>query len=190
MDNSTHKRDLSEMSLEELWRLFPIVLTEHNPSWANWYEEEARNLKSVLFDGVELYHIGSTSVDGISAKPIIDVLVVVDCKDKLESSASILQNQGYLIMSKSDSRISLNKGYTPNGFADKVFHVHIRLQGDSDEIYFRDYLNSHPQVAKEYEQLKKELSEIYKYNRDAYTQAKTEFVSKYTDIAKRELKTE
>ncbi|MDE5867334.1 MAG: GrpB family protein, partial [Anaeroplasmataceae bacterium] len=80
---------------------------------------------------------------------------------------------------------SLNKGYTENGFADKVFHLHLRLPNDQDELYFRDYLNAHKEVAKEYEELKIELWKKYEHNRDAYTNAKTEFVKKYTDLAKK-----
>ena len=87
-------------------------------------------------------------------------------------------------MSASENRISLNKGYTPNGFAKKVFHLHLRLEDDADEIYFRDYLNSHPDVAKEYEELKLQLWKEYEHNRDAYTNAKTQFVKKYTNLAK------
>ncbi len=88
-------------------------------------------------------------------------------------------------MSTSATRISLNKGYTEKGFAEKVFHLHIRLNNDIDEIYFRDYMNAHPDAAKEYEKLKLGLMKKYELNRDAYTEAKTDFVKKYTDLAKR-----
>ena len=57
-------------------------------------------------------------------------------------------------MSESEGRVSLNAGYTPEGFADKVYHIHLRYQGDHDELYFRDYLRDHPQIAKDYEALK------------------------------------
>ena len=87
-------------------------------------------------------------------------------------------------MSANENRISLNKGYTESGYAEKVFHLHLRLEGDTDEILFRDYLNSHPDVAKEYEQLKLKLWKEYEHNRDAYTEAKTNFVKKYTNLAK------
>lgn len=90
-------------------------------------------------------------------------------------------------MSSSKNRISLNKGYTEHGFAEKVFHLHIRLKGDTDEIYFRDYLNAHAEVVKEYEELKLQLWKKYEYNRDTYTNSKTKFVNKYTQLAKREI---
>ena len=177
-------KKLSEMTLEELWQLFPIFLTEHKPYWADWYNEEVKQLKSILPSSVEYHHVGSTAVSGIMAKPIIDILVAVDSKDQLKQAALILQDNDYIVMSSSENRISLNKGYTESGFAEKVFHLHVRLKDDLDEISFRDYLNNHPDVAKDYEQLKLRLWKEYEHNRDAYTNAKSEFVNKYTKSAK------
>lgn len=88
-------------------------------------------------------------------------------------------------MSSEAGRISFNRGYTKDGFADKVFHIHLRYAGDHDELYFRDYLNEYPQVAKEYEALKLQLWKQFEQNRDAYTGAKTEFVQKWTSEAKK-----
>lgn len=180
-------KKLFEMTLEELWQLFPIVLTEHMPYWTDWYNEEVELLKSILPSDTVYHHVGSTAIDGIAAKPIIDILIVVGTAELLKQTANVLQQHGYIIMSTSDNRISLNKGYTENGFAEKVFHLHIRLHGDTDEIYFRNYLNAHADVAQEYEQLKLRLSKAYKHNRDAYTDAKTDFVKKYTDLAKKSI---
>lgn len=66
-------------------------------------------------------------------------------------------------MSFPDNRMSFNKGYTPAGYADKVFHVHVHRIGDNEEILFRDYLLAHPEYAEEYEKLK--LSLLSKYKR-------------------------
>ena len=172
------------MTLEELWRLFPIILTEHNPHWADWYAEEVATLKSILPPETVYCHIGSTAVSGIMAKPIIDILIVVNSPERMKQAASLLQSRGYIVMSTAESRISLNKGYTENGFAERVFHLHIRLENDVDEIYFRDYLIAHPDIAKDYEQLKLGLWKQYEHDRDGYTEAKTEFVKKYTALAK------
>lgn len=59
-----------------------------------------------------------------------------------------------------------------------------RCAGDNDELYFRDYLRDHPTVAKEYERVKMELWHKFEHNRDAYTDAKTDFVKTYTQCAK------
>lgn len=182
MTQSTKK--LSEMTLEELWELFPIVLSEPKSCWKEWYMEEVAELKKLLPSCVEYQHVGSTAIGGIWAKPIVDVLVVVKGDEKLKNIADVLQKNGYIVMSKTDGRISLNKGYTVSGFAERVFHLHLRKENDVDEIYFCDYLKAHPEVAKEYEKLKLQLWKKYEHNRDAYTEAKTEFVKKYTALAK------
>ena len=176
-------KKLSEMTLEELWQLFPIFLTEHNSHWADWFDEEAKLLKR-LFPAAVFHHVGSTAINGIMAKPIVDMLMLVDSVEEMKQVASVLQDNGYIVMSESEKRISLNKGYTENGFAEKVFHLHIRLENDCDEIYFRDYLNAHTDIAKEYEKLKLRLWKEYEHDRDGYTAAKTEFVKRYTEIGK------
>ena len=73
-------------------------------------------------------------------------------------------------------RLDLCKGYTPQGFAERVFHLHIRHPGDWDEIVFRDCLRRNPRKADEYAELKKKLQKRFEHDRDAYTEAKGEFV--------------
>lgn len=180
------KKQLNEMTLEELWQLFPIVLKPHRDCWTQWYVEEEKQLRQLLSGSgiVRMSHIGSTAVSTIWAKPIIDILVETADQTALQRVARKLENGGYLRMSEEQNRISLNKGYTAEGFAERVFHVHVRLKDDHDELYFRDYLTAHPTAAKEYETLKRKLWELFEHNRDAYTQGKTEFVRQYTKIAK------
>jgi len=172
-------KPLSEMSLEELWELFPIRLSGHRPEWAQWYEEEKRRLVSVLGESAaRIDHIGSTYVEGLEAKPIVDILLQAAANADIAEIKEMLLAGGWLLMAeKSDyGELDLNKGYTPDGFADRVFHLHVRREGDWDELYFRDFLVSHPEAAAEYARLKRQLLEKYEHNRDAYTGAKTEFV--------------
>lgn len=182
----TMSKKLYEMTLEELWQLFPIILTKHKGCWEEYYTEEAAELKRLLPKGAEINHIGSTAVRGIWAKPIVDILVEVDKAVNLSEVSSILQDNGYIKMSEAERRMSFNKGYTESGFAEKVFHLHLRYISDNDEIYFRDYLIAHPEIAKEYEALKLELWKKFEHDRDGYTDAKSEFVIKYTVLAKQE----
>ncbi len=182
------RKQLNEMTLEELWQLFPIMLVPHRDCWAQWYTKEEKQLWHLLpeTEVLRISHIGSTAVPAIWAKPIIDILVETVNQSALRSVAKKLENGGYLRMSEEQNRISMNKGYTAEGFAAHVFHVHIRLGGDHDELYFRDYLAACPDVAKEYETLKRKLWKLFEHNRDAYTQGKTEFVRQYTRIAKQQ----
>lgn len=179
-------KKLSEMTLEELWQLFPIFLTEHQKNWKDWYLDEEKFLKSILPQSQtkRISHVGSTSIDTIWAKPIIDILVEVSTDCNMEDIKAILVSNGYVCMNQGANRISFNKGYTENGFAEKVFHLHLRCVGDNDELYFRDYLIGHPEIAKEYEKLKLNMWKQYEHDRDGYTNAKTEFVSIHTRKAK------
>lgn len=181
-------KELADMSVEELWQLFPIYLTKPNPDWAAWYEEEAESLKERLEKEnlLRMSHIGSTAIHGIWAKPIIDILLEVPKKQPLHVLKEVLTNSGYICMSEEPERISFNKGYTPQGFAERVFHLHVRHEGDHAELYFRDYLNRYPEVAKEYENIKLSLWQQFEHNRDAYTDSKTDFVTYYSKQAKRE----
>ena len=180
-------KELSEMSLKELWELFPIFLVAHNDKWNLFYDEIESFLQTILSGcPIErISHIGSTAIEGIWAKDIVDVLIEVSKCSNIKDTAKIIEESGFICMSTEATRISFNLGYTKAGFADKVFHVHLRYIGDNDELYFRDYLNDHAQIAKEYEKLKLELWHQFEHHRDAYTDAKTEFARKWTAEAKR-----
>lgn len=172
-------KPLSELSLEELWQLFPIQLIEHQSYWKDWYQTEKAYLLPLLPEAVKIHHIGSTSINGIWAKPIIDILVESSVND-FEKIESKLVCNGYICMAKSGNRVDFNKGYTQDGFARKVFHLHLREFGDNEELYFRDYLNEFPGIAKAYEKLKLSLWKPFEHNRDGYTENKTPFVHEYT----------
>ena len=180
-------KSLEDMTLEELWQLFPIFLRDHQTEWKDWYEEERFRLLSFLpeYQIVCLSHIGSTSVETIWAKPIVDIMLEIPIETDMAVIRDLLRQNGYLLMSESQGRMSFNKGYTPSGFAERVFHLHLRYEGDHDELYFRDYLQEHSAVAKDYEKLKLSLWKQYEHNRDAYTDSKTDFIKKYTKEAKK-----
>lgn len=178
------------MSLEELWRLFPIILREHNTNYQAWYEEEKNNLVRLLTHHhvIRVNHIGSTSVAGLIAKPIIDILLELSADYDMDAIARLMRDNGWILMKedKTLKTLDLNKGYTPDGFAEKVYHLHIKPSGDWDELYFRDYLRQNPLAARQYEALKLNLLEQFKHNRDAYTDAKSEFVMEHTRKAREE----
>ena len=178
------EKKLSEMTLEELWQLFPIFLTEHREVWNKWYLEEETLLKKVLPKTERMSHVGSTAISSIWSKPIIDILVEVPKENNLLDYKDLIISSGYICMSQSDKGLSFNKGYTENGFAERVFHLHLRYAGDNHELYFRDYLIEHLDAAKEYEKLKLSLWKKYEHNRDAYTNSKTELVKEYTEKAR------
>ncbi len=184
------KNPLSGMSLEELWRLFPIVLREHDARYAAWYEAEKANILNVV--GAEnvlrISHFGSTAVKGLLSKPTVDILLEIDGRCDVSRLTGDLVAAGWLLMRRENAPFALvfNKGYTPEGFAERVFHLHARYFGDWDELYFRDYLIAHPGIAREYGELKRRLLKEYEHDRDGYTEAKTAFVERHTRAARQE----
>ena len=149
------------MTLEELWELFPIELSEHNPEWSKWYREEEKLLLRVFGSKLErIRHIGSTAVEGLLAKPTIDILLETPENVPPASVRELALDCGYTVMMEMlepEYRLDLCKGYTPQGFAKRVFHLHIRRIGDWDEPIFCEYLRRNPDKAREYVALKVKL---------------------------------
>lgn len=184
-------KELSEMTLEELWELFPIILKEHNRDYKDWYEIEKQKLLSCIDreNIMRINHIGSSAVEGLIAKPTVDILLEIDNESNIEQLTDNLLHNGWGLMSSENKpcmKMAFNKGYTKEGFAEKVYHLHVRYYDNWNELYFRDYLMEHVEVAKEYGELKLGLIEKYKHDRDGYTDAKSDFVLKYTEKAKDE----
>lgn len=182
-------KELSEMTLEELWELFPILLKEYNTEYPKWYELEKERLLDNFDDStiIRISHIGSTAIPGIISKPTVDILMEISPESDINQVTDKLKLLQWALMSSSAAPVfkqTYNKGYTKHGFEEKVYHLHVRYIDNWSELYFRDYLIEHPEVAQEYAVLKMQLKEKYEHNRDAYTNEKEEFVRKYSDIAK------
>ena len=180
MEQSSNPKQLSDMTLDELWQLFPIILADHDPNWKNDYEAEKTLLLSHFGSHVvEINHIGSTAVKGLIAKPTVDILLEVSETLSFETVRETAVKCGYIVMAEKTTgeyRLDLCKGYTPKGFAEKVFHLHIRYPGDYDEIIFCEYLKQNPLKAREYANLKIKLQKRFRHNRDAYSEAKGDFI--------------
>ena len=170
------------MTDEQRAKLFPIILAEYNPEWPQWYFEEKERLVSLI--GAEnisrIRHIGSTSVPGLVAKPTVDILLETTEKANIDELVASLPCDEYICLHQQTiptfDLVLILKGYTSTGFAKRVYHIHVRQPGDWDEILFRDYLHAHPNVADAYAILKRELKDLFEHDRDAYTNAKGEFI--------------
>ena len=183
------EKPLAERSLEELWQLFPILIRAYNPLYPMWFhEQKERILRMAGSDAERISHIGSTAVPGLLSKPTVDILFETRPGAGWDSLVRALTAGGWILMSRRDSPPALvfNQGYTPSGFAERVFHLHLRELGDWDELYFRDYLLAHPEAAEKYGKLKLRLAKRFRNDRDGYTGAKTEFIRTHTALARRE----
>ncbi len=182
-------RPFNEMTNEELWALFPIVLREHNPIWIKNYFSEKQVLEKTIGrkNIIRMNHIGSTVIPGLIAKPTVDILVEIKDDTDNKRLISNMQSVGYIYSEQPGNpapHMMFMKGYTPQGFKGQVFHVHVRYFGDWDELYFRDYLLAHPEIADEYGKLKLKLKKEFEHDRDGYTNAKTDFIKQITKTAR------
>jgi len=175
-------------------RIYPIILTEYNPGWATWYAEEKCKIESII--GAEniakMHHYGSTSIPGMFAKPTVDILLEVPpnadtamLKERMKNAGYICLDKDSLTMETPPPHLMFLKGYLQDGFAEQVFHIHVRHYSGkkSNELYFRGYLIRHPDTAKEYAALKRTLWKDFEHNRDGYTAAKGTFIQEVTKRA-------
>jgi GrpB-like predicted nucleotidyltransferase (UPF0157 family) len=155
----------------------------HQELWHQLFAEERTQLCNAIgVHIVAIEHIGSTSICGLSAKPIIDIAVAVQKLADVEKCIAPIGDVGYEY--RGESGIP-GRHYFVKG-KPRTHHVHM-VELDSDlwrsHLWFRDYLRQHTQAAKEYENLKMELAEKYKHNREAYTEGKSVFIENVLAIA-------
>lgn len=143
-------------------------------------------LKKALcaFAVTRISHVDSTTIPGILAKNIVDIMAELAPGKDMERAAEAIESLGFVRKYTEPGRIFLRLGCTEGGFAKEVFHLHLRYRGGCDELYFRDYLRENPALASEYEALKQQLWRQYEHDRDAYTEGKTTFIRKWAKAAK------
>ena len=156
-----------------------VVVLPYDEAWKNDFEEIKAELMTVL-DGLILgiEHVGSTSVPGLAAKPIIDIDVVIEDADSFEKVRTALETIGYL--HEGDLGIRGREAFKYDG-KDHLRKHHLYVcQKDSAElkrhISFRDYLRAHPDAVKEYGRIKEEGAELYPYDIDGYIAYKAPFI--------------
>jgi len=149
-----------------------------DPAWKEAYERERRRLADLIGDDVLGFeHVGSTAVEGLPAKPVIDLFAVVEDVDAARDLLAILEANGYEYRPKPDESERL---HCAKGPPDDRTHYLKLVEGDStfhrETVAFRDHLREHPDVAEQYADLKRDLAERYADDRAAYTEAKAAFV--------------
>lgn len=157
-----------------------VDIEAYNPSWEDQYEREKQKIGEVLGQyTVGIEHIGSTSVRGLAAKPIIDIMVGTIDLESVASFVGPLRELGYEYVPKPTferkGRLFFRKGMWRQG----MYHLHVcEWKGSEwrDKLLFRDYLRAHPEVAAEYASLKYQLAVKYKEERSAYTRKKEPFI--------------
>ena len=169
------------MTKEQLWKLFPIFLTKHNPDWADWYKEGEKTLRNLLGtnDALRISHIGSTAIDKLWAKPIIDIMPIVKDLSAVDAVSDEFVKIGYEYLGSFGIE---GRRYLRKGGDERTHQIHIFQLGDDHNIIrhlaFRDYLRSHREVAIEYAELKKDLAMKFPCDIESYSDGKEEFVQR------------
>jgi GrpB-like predicted nucleotidyltransferase (UPF0157 family) len=161
-----------------------IEVVSHNPKWEQKFKEEANKIKKIFEEiFIDIYHIGSTAIPAIKAKPVIDIMVEVKDINKVNRYNKQMEKLGYVALGEYGipKRRFFQKGGTK-----RSHHVHIFEKGSPQikrHIDFRDYLISHPKVAKKYSRLKENLAKKYRYDIDKYQEGKESFMKKIDKLA-------
>ena len=155
-----------------------VEVKPYTEKWKSNFENEAKKIQ-VIFGSelTDIHHIGSTSVFGLSAKPIIDIMPVVKDISLVDKCNAEMARIGY--EAKDENGIP-GRRYFQKGGNERTHHVHI-YEEDSQEIEshlaFRDFLRTHPSIAKEYGELKEELARQFPNNIEAYIEGKASFAT-------------
>lgn len=158
-----------------------VIVTKYNPAWPQMFENEAKIIKEILGENcIAIHHIGSTSIVGLDAKPIIDIMPVVESLDAVDAVASEFEKIGYVYMGEYGIT---GRRYLYKGANEHTHHIHIFSKNDNENITrhlaFRDYLNKHDDEKEAYANLKKELAKKYPNDIEGYCDGKDAFVKKY-----------
>ena len=156
----------------------PIRLVPYDPSWPDRFAEEREALEEAIGTWTVggIHHIGSTAVPGLDAKPIIDILIGVESLEASRTCFGPLAKLGYVY---APYRVDEMHWFCKPHPSRRTHHLHL-IPSDSarfhDELAFRDRLRSDSKLAAEYAELKHRLAAEFKDDREAYTDAKEEFI--------------
>jgi GrpB-like predicted nucleotidyltransferase (UPF0157 family) len=155
----------------------PVIIVEYDSNWVAVFSQ-LRGMLAIALGSLPaaIEHVGSTSVPGAAAKPIIDIDIVLGSGDDLPTVISLLAKLGYRHVG--DLGIAGREAFdNPPGLP--AHHLYVVVAGNSEHmrhLRFRDYLRSHPEVRDQYSALKKSLGRKFGDDREAYTEAKTAFI--------------
>jgi len=162
-----------------------VELVEHRQEWHRLAAEERSRLEDALDDRVEeIEHVGSTAIEGIPAKPVLDLLAITDELGPKAEYATKLEPRGYELRENDHvpDRLFFAKGPTEA----RTHYLSIAERGSGchrEQVAFRDYLRANPDAAAEYARLKRELAENHPDDRETYTERKSAFVERILDRA-------
>jgi len=157
-----------------------VKVVDYNPKWLQQYNIEQQLLLKKMGDVViSIHHIGSTSIPGMSAKAIIDILIEVSSLSRLDDKDETMLSLGYA--SHGEYGIVGRRYYT-KGSLNRSHQIHVFVRGDNNilrHIAFRDYIQAHPAIAKNYADLKIRLAIRFPDSIDDYCDGKNSFIKQF-----------
>lgn len=164
-----------------------VEIVSYDAKWPEYFKEESHKLKKILGDHLrEIYHMGSTAIPGMPAKPVIDIMLVFKNLDAIDAISQKLNTLGYQNLRRS---VVPHRSFFIRRQEEKIsFHLHIRERGDPQinrHINFKDYIIAHPADAKRYAELKINLAEQFVDDINAYVFGKDKLVQEIDAKAKR-----
>ncbi|TPE14598.1 GrpB family protein [Pantoea vagans] len=165
-----------------------VVVVPYDNQWPALFAAESEMLKALLNGAViGFHHIGSTSVPGLAAKPIIDILLEVTDINALDTCSPALSRAGYL--ARGESGIAGRRYFTKGG-DQRSHHLHAFSAGDKEvlrHLVFRDYLRENRRVADDYAELKQAAASLCRNDSQRYSALKTDFIEHHLRMALRDM---
>lgn len=154
----------------------PIKIAEYDRSWPAAYLAECGRLAPLL-PGIPIFHIGSTAVPGLAAKPIIDMIALVDDLDA--NVAKLVRRAGYHLPARFNENLDHRRFLCYPTLSHRTHHLHLvdEHAGIDQCLRFRERLQEDPALAAQYAALKRSLASRFQEDRMGYTEAKSTFIN-------------
>ena len=164
----------------------PVVIVDYDPEWPLLFAAERDRIRQAVGEGAErIEHVGSTSVPGLEAKPVIDILVSVDSFEPSEIYDVPLRGLGY---EHRPDDVPAHRFYRYVDTTTTRFHLHVCESGrdwESDHLLFREFLKATPRVAEKYGEMKREKATRFPNDRQRYQEAKAPHIEGIMTAARR-----
>jgi GrpB-like predicted nucleotidyltransferase (UPF0157 family) len=168
----------------------PVILVPYEEAWPSLFEEERARIEDAIGPWVEeIEHIGSTAVPGLAAKPVIDIMVGVRGLEDSSALIGRLEAIGYEYVPEFEQQMPFRRYFRKLRGRRRTHQIHLVERSNAEwwdrHVLFRDHLRAHPEVAEGYARLKYEVSDRFREDRAAYTDAKTDFIAEVVRLAEK-----
>lgn len=156
-----------------------VALHAYNPQWPALFKVESSRLSSLFPQIAAIEHIGSTAVEGLGAKPILDMMAGVASMETALSLAEPLCQSGYTTSSDFNASMTARQWFMRWADGHRTHHLHVVVHEGAvwhEHLKFRDALRGNAELAAQYLQLKQRVATEHAHDREAYTAAKTAFI--------------